>query len=185
MNLMNKPESKTRSHRLSVVFLAAGTILASGPLLGLVAFVHQMILTFRQSAQNGAGDPKLLSGGIAEGIVFVEQGLVLLTLAVPLLAFGHFIRFRRASDAENAVSEIAEFWTCLLSLVLIGGLGAHQFYAKRRDAWWHLLTLGGLGILTVVDLVKLGWGVFKDGDGKFVRLNWKSKSLEDRGPANL
>ena len=48
-----------------------------------------------------------------------------------------------------------------------GVFGAHRFYAGRTgSAVAQLLTLGGLGIWALVDLVLLVTGSFKDGEGK-------------------
>lgn len=52
-----------------------------GPLLGLLGTVTGMIKTFQVITLFGAGDPKLMAGGIAEALVTTVEGLV---MAVPL-----------------------------------------------------------------------------------------------------
>ncbi len=59
----------------------------------------------------------------------------------------------------------------LLPAVLLcfffGVFGAHRFYAGRIGSGFaQLLTLGGLGIWALVDLILLVTSSFKDGDGE-------------------
>lgn len=54
----------------------------------------------------------------------------------------------------------------LLLCLLLGVFGAHRFYTGRTaTAILQLVTLGGLGIWTLVDAVLLATGSFSDGDG--------------------
>jgi TM2 domain-containing membrane protein YozV len=47
-----------------------------------------------------------------------------------------------------------------------GVFGAHRFYAgKKATGVLQLLTLGGLGIWTTVDFIRLVIGNFRDADG--------------------
>jgi biopolymer transport protein ExbB len=57
------------------------TLSVVGPLLGLLGTVTGMIKTFQVITLFGAGDPKLMAGGIAEALVTTVLGLV---MAVPL-----------------------------------------------------------------------------------------------------
>ena len=51
-----------------------------------------------------------------------------------------------------------------------GGLGVHRFYAgKVGTGILMLLTLGGLGIWTLVDFVIIVLGNFKDADGLAIK----------------
>ncbi|MCI8383379.1 MAG: TM2 domain-containing protein [Clostridia bacterium] len=55
--------------------------------------------------------------------------------------------------------------TLLLSLFL-GSLGGHRFYVgKIGTGILQLLTLGGCGIWTIIDLIMIITGSFKDKDG--------------------
>lgn len=58
-----------------------------------------------------------------------------------------------------------------LALGLFGGfLGLHRFYTGRvQSGVWMILTLGGMGIWWVYDLVLLSAGEFRDGNGRRVR----------------
>ena len=55
---------------------------------------------------------------------------------------------------------------CLLCFFL-GGLGIHRFYVgKAGTGILMILTLGGLGIWVIIDLVMILTGGFKDSEGK-------------------
>ena len=57
----------------------------------------------------------------------------------------------------------------VLLCLFCGVFGAHRFYVgKTRTAVVQLLTLGGLGIWTLADLVLIATGEFRDGDGRRV-----------------
>ena len=69
----------------------------------------------------------------------------------------------------TALAEISEkrivpaFILCLL----FGVFGAHRFYAgKTGTGVLQLLTLGGVGIWAMIDLVMIVTGSFKDGEGE-------------------
>jgi biopolymer transport protein ExbB len=77
-----------------------GTLAVLGgvaPLLGLLGTVTGMIHTFRLVTIFGAGNPRLLSGGIAEALVTTEFGLI---IAIPvLLLHAYFSRRVRTITA--------------------------------------------------------------------------------------
>jgi TM2 domain-containing membrane protein YozV len=53
-----------------------------------------------------------------------------------------------------------------LLCVFFGIFGAHRFYAgKTGTAILQLITLGGLGVWMLIDLIMLVTGEFRDGDG--------------------
>ncbi|MEP6989542.1 MAG: TM2 domain-containing protein [bacterium] len=55
---------------------------------------------------------------------------------------------------------------------LFGIFGAHRFYVGRTStAVVQLLTLGGLGIWAMIDLILIIAGAFKDGDGNRI-IEW-------------
>ena len=58
-------------------------------------------------------------------------------------------------------------WTTLLILsILLGGLGVDRFYAGHIGLGvLKLITLGGCGIWSLIDLILVAVGNFKDADG--------------------
>ncbi|CUB05047.1 TM2 domain-containing protein [Marinomonas fungiae] len=62
------------------------------------------------------------------------------------------------------------FVPTLLLCFFLGGLGAHRFYAgKIVTGILMLITLGGLGIWTIVDFVMIATGNFKDVFGRRIK----------------
>ena len=63
-------------------------------------------------------------------------------------------------------------WFVLALLCIYGGVfGLHRFYAgKIRSGFMMLVTLGGLGVWAVVDLVSVFLGEFCDMSGKYIRM---------------
>jgi len=61
-------------------------------------------------------------------------------------------------------------WTTLIYLsVIVGYLGADRFYVgKIGSGIFKLLTLGGLGIWWIVDIIAIAGGKFTDASGKLV-----------------
>jgi TM2 domain-containing membrane protein YozV len=54
----------------------------------------------------------------------------------------------------------------------LGGLGVHRFYVgKIGTGILMLLTLGGLGIWSLIDIIMIATGSFKDKQGRFIRSN--------------
>ena len=60
---------------------------------------------------------------------------------------------------------------CLLFLLLLGPLGLHRFYVgKVGTGILFLLTMGGMGLWWLIDLIILIVGSFTDADGAAVKL---------------
>jgi biopolymer transport protein ExbB len=57
-------------------------IVAAGPLLGLLGTVTGMIITFQVITEVGAGDPKVMAGGISQAMISTVLGLL---IAIPIL----------------------------------------------------------------------------------------------------
>lgn len=73
------------------------------PLLGLLGTVTGMIITFQAITLYGAGDPKLMAGGISTALVTTVQGLV---VAIPMV-FLHTIVQSRAKRLTQILQEEA------------------------------------------------------------------------------
>lgn len=59
-----------------------------------------------------------------------------------------------------------DWLTTLLICIFLGGLGIHRFYTGHIGIGIvQLLTLGGCGIWTLIDLIIIVTGKFKDADG--------------------
>ncbi|MBA1333221.1 flagellar motor protein MotA, partial [Candidatus Endoriftia persephone str. Guaymas] len=89
-----------------------GILAAVAPLLGLLGTVTGMIETFQSITLFGAGDPRLMSGGISQALVTTELGLA---AAIPLVLLHSFIsgrsnRLIQILDEQSAamVAERAE-----------------------------------------------------------------------------
>lgn len=76
------------------------------------------------------------------------------------------------AEVNTDISPRSRLVAVLLCLI-IGVLGIHRFYVgKTGTGIAMILTLGGLGVWVLVDLVMLLVGSFRDKDGKPV-LNWQ------------
>ena len=66
-----------------------------------------------------------------------------------------------------AMSDISTRWlTALLLAIFAGCLGIHRFYlGKIGTGVLMIVTLGGLGIWALIDIILIATGSFKDADG--------------------
>lgn len=63
-----------------------------------------------------------------------------------------------------------DFLTTLLLCIFLGYLGIHRFYTNNTAIGvLQLLTLGGCGVWTLIDIILLVTGSYKDGAGKYVK----------------
>ena len=72
----------TESSRLDRYLWAIKVVSVVAPLMGLLGTVTGMIQTFQAITLFGAGDPKMMAGGISEALVTTMLGL---TTAIPLV----------------------------------------------------------------------------------------------------
>ena len=85
---------------------------------------------------------------------------------VESLAYGPLTTTEAPQGGTSAVSE-KRILPTLLFCVLLGIFGGHRFYVGRPvSAVLQLVTIGGLGIWWLVDLILLLTESFKDGNGR-------------------
>lgn len=71
--------------------------------------------------------------------------------------------------SENTISE-KNFVAALLLCFFLGSLGVHRFYTgKVGTGILMLLTLGGLGIWSIIDFIIIAVGKFTDSKGKLIK----------------
>ncbi len=72
-------------------------IAAVAPLMGLLGTVSGMIITFQAITLFGAGDPRLMAGGISQALVTTVLGLC---VAIPMLLLHNIVQMRAKSLTE-------------------------------------------------------------------------------------
>jgi len=62
-----------------------------------------------------------------------------------------------------------DWLTALLLSIFLGFLGVHRFYTGHNGVGVvQLITMGGCGIWSLIDMVTIATGKFKDADGNFL-----------------
>ncbi len=84
-------------------------VAAVAPLMGLLGTVTGMIITFQAITLFGAGDPKLMAGGISQALVTTVLGL---TVAIPTLLM-HQLVYSRAKQISEVLEQEAVALTAL------------------------------------------------------------------------
>ena len=70
-------------------------------------------------------------------------------------------------DATTSAAGNKSKTTAILLCLFLGGIGVHRFYlGYTLFGVIQLLTLGGLGIWSLIDLVRIITGGIKDSEGK-------------------
>ena len=72
------------------------------------------------------------------------------------------------ADGKSEKSNV----TALILCLFLGGLGVHRFYVgKIGTGVLQLITLGGLGIWALIDLIMIIMQKFTDGEGNTLQFN--------------
>ena len=76
-----------------------------------------------------------------------------------------------AYNDYQTVKEKEDRWLIALVLcVVLGGLGIHRFYTGNTTSGIiMLLTLGGCGIWTLIDLIMIACNTYVDGNGQTLK----------------
>ncbi|MGH8263165.1 MAG: MotA/TolQ/ExbB proton channel family protein [Steroidobacterales bacterium] len=96
-------------HELERFIGMLGTIASIAPLLGLLGTVTGIIRAFNDLALKGGGDPRILSGGIAEALITTAAGLL---VAIPALVGYRYLRGRVEGlvvEMEKEAMQFVEF----------------------------------------------------------------------------
>ena len=78
------------------------------------------------------------------------------------------LKFKAAQKLSKNAAEGKSQVTALLLALFLGGLGIHRFYLGYTwQGVVQLLTLGGLGIWALIDLIRIITGDLKPKDGEY------------------
>ena len=78
------------------------------PLIGLLGTITGMIVAFESIAASGAGDPKVVAGGISQALVTTATGLI---VAIPSIVFYRYL----ARTADRSLERVEVMDTHLLT----------------------------------------------------------------------
>jgi biopolymer transport protein ExbB len=82
-------------------------IAAVAPLMGLLGTVTGMIVTFQAITLFGAGDPRLMAGGISQALITTVLGLC---VAIPMLLLHNLVQ-GRARTSRKSCSNAPSRWS--------------------------------------------------------------------------
>ena len=106
-----------------------GMLAAIAPLMGLLGTVTGMINTFHVITYYGAGDPRMMSGGISEALVTTMLGL---TVAIPIMLF-HTLLARQVETQISTMEEKAVAFVNMVFKARNGCRSAAMDDQKSRD----------------------------------------------------
>jgi len=88
-------------HDLERFLNTLGTIASTSPLLGLLGTVTGIIKSFNALQAGAAGDPRMLSGGIAEALIATAVGIL---VALPAVIFYNVFQKKGGDIEEQAAA---------------------------------------------------------------------------------
>ena len=72
--------------------------------------------------------------------------------------------------AKETINNDDRWLITLLLCILVGSLGVHRFYTGNiLTGVLMLITLGGCGVWTIVDIVMIAGNTYRDSDGKTLK----------------
>jgi TM2 domain-containing membrane protein YozV len=82
---------------------------------------------------------------------------------------------QKVEENKNDLNVSERNWlVTLLFVIFLGTLGIHRFYVgKIGTGILMLVTFGGFGVWTLIDLIIIAMGQFKDIDGKVLKVEVK------------
>jgi biopolymer transport protein ExbB len=111
------------AHDLDRFLNTLGTIAGVSPLLGLLGTVTGIIKAFEKINSGGLGDPRALSGGIAEALLTTAAGLF---VAIPSYIAYRYLRGRVESIVVQIEKDVVGFADALNDRALEHGQSAEQ-----------------------------------------------------------
>jgi len=78
----------------------------------------------------------------------------------------------RQRGSSEAFGDVSKTWLIALLLsIFVGYLGVHRFYlGKIGTGILMIITLGGCGIWTIIDIILIATGSFKDANGNIISI---------------
>ena len=95
---------------------------------------------------------------------------------------GKYLEETKSDRSEKSEPSDKDFITTLLICVFLGGLGVHRFFVdKMGTGVLMLVTLGGLGIWWIIDIILIVTGSFEDSEGRVIA--YQAAGAVNREPA--
>ena len=84
------------------------------PLIGLLGTITGMIVAFESIAASGAGDPKVVAGGISQALVTTATGLI---VAIPSIVFYRYL----ARTADRSLERVEVYGHAYANALIMSG----------------------------------------------------------------
>lgn len=89
------------------------------PLLGLLGTITGMIIAFESIAASGAGDPRVVAGGISQALVTTATGLI---IAIPTIVSYRFL----ARKADNSLEQVEVYGHAFANTLIMSTRGSRD-----------------------------------------------------------
>ena len=136
------------------------TKIASRIFIGIWLF---MCVLMTLSCLVGSSKENIASDTVFLIICYILFSAMLLVPAITIT------QAQRAKVSEACYSQ-KSYWITLLLAIFLGTFGIHRFYTGRKlTGILYLLTLGGVGIGWMVDIILVATGMFLDQEGNIIQ----------------